>query len=48
MCLLQGAGTDDNTLIRVMASRCEVDMMDIRAEFRRKFACSLHSMIKVQ
>uniref|UniRef100_A0A672ZY53 Annexin n=1 Tax=Sphaeramia orbicularis TaxID=375764 RepID=A0A672ZY53_9TELE len=41
-----GAGTDDNTLIRVMASRCEVDMMDIRNEFRRMFACSLHSMIK--
>lgn len=43
---MKGAGTDDNTLIRVMASRCEVDMMDIRTEFRRKFACSLHSMIK--
>uniref|UniRef100_A0A672ZUX2 Annexin n=1 Tax=Sphaeramia orbicularis TaxID=375764 RepID=A0A672ZUX2_9TELE len=43
---MKGAGTDDNTLIRVMASRCEVDMMDIRNEFRRMFACSLHSMIK--
>lgn len=45
---LQGAGTDDNTLIRVMVSRSEVDMLDIRAAFRRMFACSLHSMIKVQ
>lgn len=44
---LQGAGTDDNTLIRVMVSRSEVDMLDIRAAFRRMFACSLHSMIKV-
>lgn len=44
---LQGAGTDDNTLIRVMVSRSEVDMMDIRAQFRRMFACSLFSMIKV-
>ncbi|XP_071360774.1 annexin A5b isoform X1 [Trachinotus anak] len=43
---MKGAGTDDNTLIRVMVSRSEVDMLDIRAEFRRKFACSLHSMIK--
>lgn len=45
--LMQGAGTDDNTLIRVMVSRSEVDMLDIRAAFRRMFACSLHSMVKV-
>ncbi|XP_061768531.1 annexin A5b [Nerophis ophidion] len=43
---MKGAGTDDNTLIRVMATRSEVDMLDIRAEFRKMFACSLHSMIK--
>ncbi|XP_070783017.1 annexin A5b isoform X2 [Enoplosus armatus] len=43
---MKGAGTDDNTLIRVMASRSEVDLLDIRAEFRRLFACSLFSMIK--
>uniref|UniRef100_A0A3Q1IAM1 Annexin n=1 Tax=Anabas testudineus TaxID=64144 RepID=A0A3Q1IAM1_ANATE len=43
---MKGAGTDDNTLIRVMVTRSEVDMLDIRAEFRRLFACSLHSMIK--
>ncbi|KAM3623727.1 uncharacterized protein V6R79_014956 [Siganus canaliculatus] len=43
---MKGAGTDDNTLIRVMASRSEVDMLDIRADFRRLFACSLFSMIK--
>uniref|UniRef100_A0A671YT99 Annexin n=1 Tax=Sparus aurata TaxID=8175 RepID=A0A671YT99_SPAAU len=41
-----GAGTDDETLIRVMVSRSEVDMMDIRAEFRRMFPSSLFSMIK--
>ncbi|XP_027872193.1 annexin A5b [Xiphophorus couchianus] len=43
---MKGAGTDDNTLIRVMVSRSEVDLLDIRAEFRKMFACSLHSMIK--
>lgn len=47
VCLFQGAGTDDDTLIRVMVSRSEVDMLDIRADFRRNFACSLFSMIKV-
>uniref|UniRef100_A0A8C4I3K7 Annexin n=1 Tax=Dicentrarchus labrax TaxID=13489 RepID=A0A8C4I3K7_DICLA len=46
VCLFQGAGTDDNTLIRVMVSRSEIDMLDIRADFRRMFACSLFSMIK--
>lgn len=45
--VLEGVGTDDNTLIRVMASRSEVDMLDIRAEFRKMFAGSLHNMIKV-
>ncbi|KAJ0050881.1 hypothetical protein NL108_009315, partial [Boleophthalmus pectinirostris] len=40
------ARTDDATLIRVMVTRSEVDMIDIRKEFRRLFACSLHSMIK--
>uniref|UniRef100_A0A4W4EXU1 Annexin n=1 Tax=Electrophorus electricus TaxID=8005 RepID=A0A4W4EXU1_ELEEL len=41
-----GAGTDDNTLIRIMVSRSEIDMLDIRAEFRRMFATSLNKMIK--
>ncbi|XP_034712931.1 annexin A5b isoform X1 [Etheostoma cragini] len=43
---MKGAGTDDDTLIRVMVSRSEVDLLDIRTEFRRMFACSLFSMIK--
>ncbi|XP_067441115.1 annexin A5b [Thunnus thynnus] len=43
---MKGAGTDDDTLIRVMVTRSEVDMLDIRSDFRRLFACSLHSMIK--
>uniref|UniRef100_A0A8C5H895 Annexin n=1 Tax=Gouania willdenowi TaxID=441366 RepID=A0A8C5H895_GOUWI len=43
---MKGAGTDDDTLIRVMVTRSEVDLLDIRAEFRKLFACSLHSMIK--
>uniref|UniRef100_A0A8D0D352 Annexin n=1 Tax=Sander lucioperca TaxID=283035 RepID=A0A8D0D352_SANLU len=38
---MKGAGTDDDTLIRVMVSRSEVDMLDIRTEFRRMFACSI-------
>ncbi|KAK9980842.1 hypothetical protein ABG768_000426 [Culter alburnus] len=43
---MKGAGTDDQTLIRIMVSRSEVDMLDVRAEFRKKFATSLHKMIQ--
>uniref|UniRef100_A0AAY4A668 Annexin n=1 Tax=Denticeps clupeoides TaxID=299321 RepID=A0AAY4A668_9TELE len=43
---MKGAGTDDETLIRIMVTRSEVDMLDIRKEFRRMFATSLHAMIK--
>lgn len=44
----QGVGTDDKTLIQTMVSRSEIDMLDIRAEFRRMFATSLYKMIKVR
>lgn len=43
---MKGVGTDDNTLIRVMVSRCEVDMLDIRQEFQRIYGKSLYSFIK--
>ncbi|KAI4875708.1 hypothetical protein NFI96_023373 [Prochilodus magdalenae] len=43
---MKGSGTDDATLIRVMVSRSEIDLLDIRAEFRKSFATSLHKMIK--
>ncbi|KAK7166410.1 hypothetical protein R3I93_006241 [Phoxinus phoxinus] len=42
---MKGAGTDDQTLIRIMVSRSEVDILDIRVEFRKKFATSLHKVI---
>lgn len=43
---MKGAGTDDHTLIRVMVSRSEIDLFNIRKEFRKNFATSLYSMIK--
>lgn len=43
----QGLGTADNTLIRIMISRSEIDMLDIRECFRLKYEKSLHNMIKV-
>ncbi|NXS24060.1 ANXA6 protein, partial [Mystacornis crossleyi] len=43
---LQGLGTRDNTLIRIMVSRSEIDMLDIREVFRTKYEKSLYNMIK--
>ncbi|GCB80148.1 hypothetical protein scyTo_0017090, partial [Scyliorhinus torazame] len=42
----EGAGTDDDTLIRVMISRSEVDLLDISAKFQANYGKSLFSMIK--
>uniref|UniRef100_A0A452QZB8 Annexin n=3 Tax=Ursus TaxID=9639 RepID=A0A452QZB8_URSAM len=44
---MKGLGTDDDTLIRVMVSRAEIDMMDIRQNFKRLYGKSLYSFIKV-
>ncbi|MGH0130282.1 UNVERIFIED_CONTAM: hypothetical protein FKN15_057042 [Acipenser sinensis] len=42
----QGLGTADNTLIRIMVSRAEIDMLDIREFFRLSYEKSLYNMIK--
>jgi len=43
----QGAGTNDDTLIRVIVSRSEVDLVQIKQEFQRNFGQSLESWIQV-
>ncbi|OCT88290.1 hypothetical protein XELAEV_18016924mg [Xenopus laevis] len=43
---MEGMGTADNTLIRIMVSRSEIDMLDIRESFRTKYQKSLYSMIQ--
>uniref|UniRef100_A0AAA9TPT4 Annexin n=1 Tax=Bos taurus TaxID=9913 RepID=A0AAA9TPT4_BOVIN len=45
---MKGLGTRDNTLIRIMVSRSELDMLDIREIFRTKYEKSLYSMIKLK
>lgn len=42
---MQGAGTKDNTLIRIMVSRSEVDMLDIRQAYVRTYGKSLYTHI---
>uniref|UniRef100_A0A3B3U7D0 Annexin n=1 Tax=Poecilia latipinna TaxID=48699 RepID=A0A3B3U7D0_9TELE len=43
---MKGLGTADNTLIRIMISRSEIDMLDIRECFRLRYEKSLYNMIK--
>ncbi|XP_030618663.1 annexin A6 isoform X2 [Delphinapterus leucas] len=43
---MKGLGTRDNTLIRIMVSRSELDILDVREIFRTKYEKSLYSMIK--
>ncbi|KAG1958978.1 annexin A3a [Pimephales promelas] len=42
---MKGAGTDEITLTRVMVSRGEIDMLDIRAEFKKLYQNSLYKEI---
>ncbi|XP_029926834.1 annexin A11a isoform X1 [Myripristis murdjan] len=42
---MKGAGTKDKTLIRIMVSRSEVDMLDIRQEYMKNYGKSLYTHI---
>ncbi|XP_051897613.1 annexin A5-like isoform X2 [Pristis pectinata] len=42
---MKGAGTDDNTLMRIMVSRSEIDLVDIKAAYKANYNESLHSTI---
>ncbi|XP_012684086.1 annexin A3a [Clupea harengus] len=43
---MKGLGTDEATLTRILVSRSEIDMLDIRAEFKKLYEESLHSAIE--
>ncbi|KAG5683038.1 hypothetical protein PVAND_012345 [Polypedilum vanderplanki] len=43
---MAGLGTDDKSLIRLVVTRSEIDMMDIKDEFQRYYGKTLKSFIK--
>jgi hypothetical protein len=43
---MKGAGTKDDTLIRVIVTRSEVDLVQIKGEFQRTHGKSLEAMIE--
>ncbi|XP_057675190.1 annexin A4 [Corythoichthys intestinalis] len=43
---MKGLGTTDSVLIRIMVSRAEIDMLDIKAQFQKMYGKTLQSFIK--
>lgn len=44
---MKGLGTDDKTVIRIIVSRSEVDMVQIKQEFQKAYKKTLESFLKV-
>lgn len=45
---MAGIGTNDTQLIRLVVTRCEIDLNDIKVAFERLYGKSLRSWIKVR
>ncbi|XP_072311401.1 annexin A3b [Eucyclogobius newberryi] len=43
---MKGAGTTESTLTRIIVSRSEVDLLDIRAEYKKLFGHTLYSHLE--
>lgn len=44
---VKGLGTNDRDLIRIIVTRCEIDMGEIKKEYEKEFSESLAEAIKV-
>ena len=45
---MKGLGTDEDTLTRIMVSRCEVDLVQVKQTFASTYGKSLYSFISVR
>ncbi|XP_022624398.1 annexin A3-like [Seriola dumerili] len=43
---MKGLGTTESSLTRILVSRSEIDLLDIRAEYKKLFGCSLYSQLE--
>lgn len=43
---MKGVGTDDDTLIRVIMTRCEIDLEDIKKQYRKDYQKDLDKSVK--
>lgn len=44
---MKGIGTDDDTLIRIVVSRCEIDLANIKEEFQKLTGQTLEQYVTV-
>lgn len=45
---VQGAGTTESVLTRILVSRSEIDLANIKAEYKKLFGFTLHSQLQVR
>ena len=44
---MKGLGTDDATLLRIIVSRCDIDLEAIKTEYERLYGCCLQEDVRV-